>query len=304
MDMPAPLLDRLLASGVLAYGGVDGVYLRSQKFEAIVDALDDLVGRVGAEDAPEIYRFPPTMASTALIKSGYLGSFPQLLGTVHCFCGNDADHRKLLRCVEAGEPWTSMQEAADLVLTPAACYPLYPMVAARGPLPQAGGLYDMHSWCFRHEPSRDPTRMQSFRVREYVRIGHTDQVMAFRDTWFERAQKFVRDLALPFTIDLANDPFFGRSGRLMAEGQRDQKLKYELLIPINSENKPTACCSFNYHLNHFGEAWNIRLYDGSEAHSGCVGFGLERLALALFQHHGFEPDAWPRNVRTTLQLGP
>jgi seryl-tRNA synthetase len=301
MDIPAPLLDRLLASGLLIRGGVDGIYLRSQTFESVVEAVDAMVGRVGADDSPEVYRFPPTMAASALAQSGYLSTFPQLLGSIVCFCGNEADHRRLLRCVEAGESWTDKQETADLVLSPAACYPLYPMVAARGPLPQAGGLYDIHSWCFRHEPSHDPARMQSFRLREFVRIGGVDQVMTFREAWLARAQILVRELALPFAIELANDPFFGRSGRLMAEGQRDQKLKYELLVQINDASKGTACCSFNYHLNHFGEAWGIRLDDGTEAHSGCVGFGLERFALALFQHHGLEPSDWPLAVRRALR---
>lgn len=302
MDIATPMLDRLIAHGLLVPGGVDGIYLRSARFESIVDALDEMVGRAGAGDAPEVFRFPPAMAMPALVKSGYLGSFPQLLGTIHCFCGNEAAHRKILRCVEADEPWTGMQEPTDLVLTPAACYPLYPMVAARGALPPEGAVFDVHSWCFRHEPSRDVARMQTFRVREFVRLGRPEQVLEFREVWFERAKSFIGDLALPYDIDIANDPFFGRSGRLMAEGQRDQKLKYEMLVPIDSETKPTACLSFNYHLTHFSEVWQIRLGDGEHAYSGCVGFGLERIALALFKHHGVEVSGWPSSVRQALRL--
>jgi seryl-tRNA synthetase len=302
MDAPATLLDQLIANGLLIPSGVDGVYARSVRFEGIVDALDAIVGRFGATDTPEVLRFPPAMPQVTLVKSGYLKSFPQLLGTIHCFCGNEAGHRALLHCVDAGEDWTGQQQVTDLLLTPAACYPLYPIIAARGRLPAEGGIYDMHSWCFRHEPSLDPARMQTFRVREFVRMGRPDQVLAFRQIWFERAQDFINELALPYTIDVANDPFFGRSGRLMAESQRESKLKYELLVPINSEAKPTACLSFNYHINHFGEAWGIELSDGSQAYSGCVGFGLERIALALFKHHGLDAAAWPAKVRSALQL--
>jgi seryl-tRNA synthetase len=302
MDAPATLLDQLIANGLLIPSGVDGIYARSIRFESIVDALDNMVGRSGATDAPEVMRFPPAMPQASLVKSGYLKSFPQLLGTIHCFCGNEAGHRALLHCVEAGEDWTGQQQVTDLLLTPAACYPLYPIIAARGRLPAEGGIYDMHSWCFRHEPSLEPTRMQTFRVREFVRMGRDDQVLAFRQIWFERAQDFINELALPYTIDIANDPFFGRSGRLMAESQRESKLKYELLVAVNSEAKPTACMSFNYHLNHFGEAWGIELADGAEAYSGCVGFGLERIALALFKHHGLDSAAWPEKVRSALRL--
>ncbi len=302
MPVAPALLDQLTGAGFLVRTRVDGVYLRSERFERIVDALDAMVGRFGAPDDPEVLRFPPAMSLSALVMSGYLKGFPNLLGTIHCFCGDEAAHRALLRCVESNEDWTGQQRATDLVLAPAACYPLYPAIAERGRLPLEGGIYDIHSWCFRHEPSLDPVRMQTFRVREFVRIGQPTQVLTFRDRWLERGQVFIRDLGLPGHIDTANDPFFGRPGRLMAASQREQRLKYEMLVPINGDAKPTACLSFNYHLDHFGEAWGIELADGSRAFSGCVGFGLERLAIALLQYHGFEPNAWPLRVRHAIRL--
>jgi len=302
MDASSTLREQLIHSGLLIPTGVDGVYLRSERFERIVDALDAMVGRVGAVQQPEVLRFPPAMSRDALVRSGYLKSFPQLLGTIHCFCGNEAAHRTMLHHVAEGIEWTEQQQVTDLLLTPAACYPLYPVIASRGHLPSQGGIYDMHSWCFRHEPSLDPARMQTFRVREFVRMGQDEQVLAFRQEWLDLAQQFIHDLELPFTIDAANDPFFGRAGRLMAESQREQGFKYELLVPINSEAKPTACVSFNYHVTHFAEAWQIELADGAQAFSGCVGFGLERLAIALFRHHGFDAATWPAGVQTSLQL--
>jgi hypothetical protein len=33
-----------------------------------------------------------------------------------------------------------------------------------------------------------------------------------------------------------------------------------------------------------------------------VGFGLERIALALFKRHGLAVDAWPKEVRDVLAL--
>jgi seryl-tRNA synthetase len=302
MDAMPSLLDRLIANGVLIPSGVDGIYARSGRFEAVVDALDALVVRTGAVDNPEVLRFPPAMVTEQLVKSGYLKSFPQLLGTIHCFCGNEADHRKLLRCVDENQPWMDQQQSTDLLMTPAACYPVYPLVARRGQLPHEGALFDIHSWCFRHEPSLDPARMQCFRLHEFVRIGSNEQVLEFRQVWFDRAQAVVNALALPYTIDIANDPFFGRAGRLVADNQREQKLKYELLVPVASEEKPTACMSFNYHLDHFGEPWNIRTAGGAVANSGCVGFGLERITLALFRHHGMDPSDWPHKVRSALRL--
>ena len=45
---------------------------------------------------------------------------------------------------------------------------------------------------------------------------------------------------------------------MLANNQRDQGLKFELLVPVNSAEKPTACLSFNYHQDHFGSTWEHR----------------------------------------------
>jgi seryl-tRNA synthetase len=161
---------------------------------------------------------------------------------------------------------------------------------------------DLLTFVFRHEPSDDPARMQCFRQREFVRLGTPDAAVAHRDEWIRRALEMHRSVGLDVRTVLANDPFFGRGGRVMKATQREQNLKYELVVPITSEEKPTAITSSNCHLDHFGLAFDIRTADGNVAHSACVGFGLERIALALFKTHGMDPDAWPREVRSVLEL--
>ena len=169
-----------------------------------------------------------------------------------------------------------------------------------GPVAAEGVLFELSSYCFRHEPSQDPARMQLFRMREFVKIGTAEQVHAFRESWLMRGKAMIEQLGLPCDVDVANDPFFGRGGKMMANNQRDQGLKFELLIPVSSLEKPTACLSFNYHQDHFGQTWGLKFADGSTCHSACVGFGLERVALALFRHHGPDIEAWPASVRAVL----
>ncbi|MHB0950933.1 MAG: amino acid--[acyl-carrier-protein] ligase [Allorhizobium sp.] len=300
MDMQRTFLDRLFESGLLIETGVDGLYGRSGRFEDVIAAFERLIDRFGGDDGAEAIRFPPGMNRAYFEKSGYMKSFPQLAGTVHSFCGNELDHVSLLKCMDADEDWTSEQKATDIVLTPAACYPLYPTIAKRGNLPEEGGLYDLQSYCFRHEPSNDPARQQLFRMREYVCMGTQDHVTDFRQTWMDRGVRMMAEVGLPVEIDVANDPFFGRAGKMLANNQRDQNLKFELLIPITSVSKPTACMSFNYHQDAFGSKWGLKLEDGSVAHTACVGFGLERIALALFHHHGLDTEAWPASVGAAL----
>jgi seryl-tRNA synthetase len=88
----------------------------------------------------------------------------------------------------------------------------------------------------------------------------------------------------------------------MATSQRMQSLKFELLIPIYSAERPTACVSFNCHLDHFGEVWELAMADSSTAHTSCVAFGMDRIAVALFRAHGIELEGWPGKVRDTLGL--
>ncbi|KKB65014.1 hypothetical protein WM40_03470 [Robbsia andropogonis] len=303
MTIEPTFRDQLVDAGILIPTGVDGVWGRNAVFEAICSGLDHAITQAGLDDSPELMRFPPAMSQDMFEKSGYMKSFPHFAGTIHSFDGDDRGHYKLLGQIERGEAWMEQQAPAGLVLTPAACYSVYPILARRGPLANVGALIDVCCWCFRHEPSLEPTRFQFFRMREYVRIGTPEQVMAFREDWITRGKTFASSLGLPFEVDIANDPFFGRGGKLMADSQRAQSLKFELLVPVNDGAGPTACLSFNYHMTHFGDTWDLRTADGEVAHTACCGFGIERLALALLRHHGFDLDRWSADVRATLGFG-
>ena len=282
--------------------GVDGVYARTGLYEGMVEALTALISAHRPTGA-EVLRFPPVMSRAQIEQHGYLKSFPNLLGAVSCLCGDERHIRGVVgRFMEDGEPWTDELEAADLVLAPAACYPVYPLAAARGPLPAAGLTFDVAADCFRREPSTDIDRFQSFRMREYVRIGTEAQIHAFREEWIALATGLADRLGLTYTVDLASDPIFGRGGAIVAQSQIEQALKFELLVPVRSAESPTACMSFNYHQDHFGQTWDLKTADGDVAHTGCVAFGMDRLAVAMFAVHGADVETWPTSVREALRI--
>jgi seryl-tRNA synthetase len=290
-----------LAAALFAPMGSDGVYGRTRLYEDVLQRLTDFVTRE-RDPRAEVLRFPPVMSRAQLEKSGYLKSFPNLLG---CVCSLHGSEREILTAAlqhESGGDWTGSLAASDLVLSPAACYPSYPIVAARGPLPAGGVILDVAADCFRQEPSRSLDRLRSFRMREYVRIGSAEDILAFREHWMARAKQLAAELALPCELDVASDPFFGRVGQVMAVSQRQNSLKIELLIPFSPGAKPTACMSFNYHQDHFGAIWDLRRADGEVAHTGCVAFGMDRLAVALFSIHGVDLARWPQSARHALGL--
>ena len=288
----------LVAHQLIIPTGVDGAFGRGPAFERVLEAFNSLISRISADDRADSCTFPPVIDRTIIEKTDYLDSFPNLAGTVFSFFGKELQAKDLSAKVHAGEPWAETQGMTQVCLNPAACYPVYPTIA--GTLPPNGRLITMTNWVYRHEPSPEPTRMQSFRVREFVRAGSPDAVVEWRDMWLQRGMDLLTSLGLPARSEVASDPFFGRAGKMLANNQKDQKLKFEVLVPVISAEKPTACCSFNYHQEHFGHVFGIRTADDQVAHTACLGFGLERCVMALFKQHGFESKSWPAPVRARL----
>ncbi len=299
----ANLLAELVAQRLLIETGVPGVYGRNGTFEDVRERVAAVVTRAGAAEAPEQLRFPPILARRDLETVGYLKSFPHLAGSIFAFDGDETQAAEQYARASRHEDWSEFQAMTDLVLTPAACYPVYPAIAARGRLPAGGVTVDAGgAYVFRREPSGDPARLQMFHQREIVRIGEPKIVQAWRDLWRDRAVELLLAIGLEVELDVATDPFFGRSGRMLAASQREQQLKFEVLVRI-AGTEATAVASFNYHQDHFASAYGLELEDGSGAHTACLGFGLERIAIALFRAHGFEVGAWPSEVREQLWGG-
>ncbi len=293
-------LVELTTAGLLVETGVPGVYGRSGAFEDVRMRFDAAVTRAAIPDEAERLRFPPVLPRHQLEATGYLKSFPHLAGSVFAFEGDEGQAQQQHERASRHEDWSGFQQQTDLVLMPAVCYPVYPAIAKRGPLPPGGVTIDPGgSYAFRHEPSGDPARLQMFHMRELVRIGEPDAVAAWRDAWRDRALELLRGVGLDADFDVAADPFFGRSGRMLAASQRQQELKFEILVQIAGP-EPTAVASFNYHQDHFASTYGIALADGGVAHTACLGFGHERIVLALMRTHGLDVTAWPSHVRREL----
>lgn len=291
----------LLDAGLLLSSGVQGVYGLSGTFEGIIEAFEGYITREGKKLNPEVMRFPPILNRQTYLSTDHIETMPDLMGSVHSFIGDERAHHKMIQKKLDGEDWTSELTATKVMMVPAACYPLYP-TAANTVLPEEGRLIDLRAFVFRHEPSPDPARMQIFRQREFVKLGTPEQAQSHRNYWLEKGKEMLRSVGLDVEAEVANDPFFGRGGRVMAATQKEQVLKFELVAAVASKEKLTAISSSNCHLDHFGKEFNIKTPDGNNAHTACIGFGLERITLALLKKHGFDPDKWPSEVKSILAI--
>ena len=88
----------------------------------------------------EVMRFPPLLTRPQYLKTDHIETFPNLMGSVHSFTGTDREHTEMLRKKDQGDDWTRDLAPTDVMLTPAACYPLYPTAA--GTLEVFGGGCD------------------------------------------------------------------------------------------------------------------------------------------------------------------
>jgi seryl-tRNA synthetase len=287
--------EQLVTAGHLLPSGVPGVTGQGPVFVDLRKRLDDRISRLSSFENARVVEFPPIEPRHDMESVGYLTSFPQLAGSVFGFQGKELEALELGEKAHAHQDWSGHLTVSDVVLVPAACHPVYPAVAAT-PLPAGGLTVDAGAaWVFRNEPSDDPCRLQAFHQREFVRFDTAYAVGTWRDDWRDRAVELLRRLGLPAEFDEANDPFFGRSGRMLARNQRDQKLKFEILVPIGGL-EPTAVASFNAHADHFTTVFGVTSEDGAELHTACMGFGLERIVLALLFTHGLDVTSWPSEV--------
>lgn len=301
-DLHEQFRTSLFEAGHLVPTGIDGVYGRGSEFERLVQSVDGLVSDTVREvhgGAATVLSFPPVMPRQILDRTDYIASFPHLSAAVATYRGGDAEHRLLLAGRAAGHDWGGHLRSSDLALVPSACHPVYPTLT--GTLPRDGAWVEVSGYCFRNEPSADPTRLQTFRMHEIVRVGTERAAIAHRDTWVARAAELLGTLGLTVEQTPAVDPFFGRGGRMLAASQTADSLKTELVVRIYGDDQPgVAVASSNYHRDHFGMQFDITTVDGSTAHSACLGFGIERVALALLATHGLERETWPRAVNARL----
>jgi seryl-tRNA synthetase len=291
--------EHLTAEGLLVPSTVKGVTGQGPVFVGLRQRLDARLTRLAADEDAVAMEFPPIEPRHDMESVGYLTSFPHLAGSVFAFQGNEPDAMVLGEQAHAHEDWSGHLTASEVVLVPAACHPVYPALAA-APVPAGGITVDTGAaWVFRHEPSDDPCRLQAFHMRELVRCDVAAEVGQWRDSWRDRSLAFLQALGLPATFDEANDPFFGRSGRMLARNQRAQKLKFEVLVPVGGE-EPTAVASFNAHADHFASVFGLTSETGEDVHTACLGFGLERVVLALLFTHGTSVEDWPAEVLAEL----
>ncbi len=251
------------------------------------------------------YRFPTLIPARYLERVGYFQAFPHSL-TFATHLREDLDaidnFARHAACGDHGlEAPDGSFAAIQALLSPAVCYHLYFALADK-PLPGGQLAATAVGNCFRYESINLTSleRMWNFTMREVIFVGPKEFVLQNRDTGRERMRGFFEQVGLAYRVESANDPFFIGEFKKQAAFQSAFQLKYEIRAGLPFKKGTLAVGSYNYHQDFFGRSLNITLPDGSPAHTGCIAFGLERMAFAFLAQYGLEIKQWPEAVRTAM----
>ncbi len=261
-----------------------------------------LAGSFGAGQ----YRFPTLIPARYLERVNYFRAFPHSLTfATHLREDLDAiDHfAQEAACDEHGILNTPDSSFAGIqaLLSPAVCYHLYFSLADR-PLPGGQVVATAVGNCFRYEAINLTSleRLWNFTMREVIFVGEKDFVLDSRETARQRMSQVFEETGLAYRVESANDPFFIGEFRKQAAFQSAFQLKFEIRARLPFKDSTLAVGSYNYHQDFFGRHLNITLPDGSPAHTGCVAFGLERMAFAFLAQYGLDPELWPEAVKRAI----
>lgn len=266
----------------------------------IDDAVRDLArARFGAAEEDH----PALLDPDVLVRCGYFSSFPHSVSLVSHLT-EDFDAIEAFRVANTGSdtlkvPDPSALSCSDAVLRPAVCLPVYRELEGVS-LPAGGVTITTSGRAFRYESSNMEgiQRLWDFSMREIVFVGAAHDVEGQRTHLVDAVTSLMEEWDLAFRLVSGSDPFFATVRGAKALWQRTRAVKYEMIVDVGAS--AIAAGSINFAGTLFGDAFHIRTDAGEIATTACIGFGLERLVLALFSQHGFEPGRWPRAMREVV----
>jgi seryl-tRNA synthetase len=259
---------------------------------ALFQQIERAVARLADRETREQWLVPAGIPLPVLARADYFASFPQWLTLASHLSADEAELGRVATAFDPAEAARRAHAPADAALPPAVCYHVY------GDLAHATLTARLEvtaqSTCWRHEAEgfSPLSRGWAFTMREIVCLGTEAEVTAFRTRTMREACELARALDLEPCVQIAEDPFFAPTARGKALLQQVKALKHELKLPLG-DGRTLAAASFNHHERFFGEAFDIRLEDGTAAHTACTAFGLERWLLAVLVRYGPDPAAWP-----------
>jgi len=281
---------------------VPGVYGFQGDLLKVINRIDQMLLLGALELGAVEQSYSTLLPIKSMIANSYLSSFPHHAFLVSLF-HQDFDGLSLASKIRGLEELRSESlENSELMLSPTVCHHCFEALKksrlSDGPL-----IITSVGKCHRFEGGgvRDLCRMHVFTMREIVLYGDPiwleDQLRKIKEIYCSMFRRW----GLSFSVKTATDPFFPVSNESKRAFQSLRKLKQEIAVRLPFSGDDIACISLNNHMKTLVDIYDIQSGD-VELESGCVGFGYERLAFALFAQFGMDTIKWPETVRTELRL--
>ncbi len=278
-----------------------GVFALQGGFLKCLNDLDSIFKSFALERKAIEQHFQPTLPAKSLVENGYISSFPQHPLFVASVI-RDANQIKTLsrdakeKSIDNLHEWLDNKlDTHDQVLSPTVCYHCFETLRNQE-IPTDGVQYTAIASCHRNE-SRNISglsRLQTFTMREIIFFGAVDYVESCRNEILAHFQSYLVALGLKFRVVTASDPFFTSGAEAKRVYQSVLALKYEIQAYLPHSDSWISVASFNNHQQALVSPYRISFESDAELHSGCVGYGYERLAYAMYSQFGCEESSWPK----------
>jgi len=270
----------------------------------LITGLDRVFRENALSLASEEHWFPGLLSYKSAKRCGYLNSYPQNANLV-CHLNEDLnDLRAFQENLKAGKNLDDHFAEPDLICSPTICHHYWQGLADKTHDINGLKVGTAVGSCHRFE-SRATTgleRLREFKMREIFAIGVPARIAHFRDRLVAEQKVFLDEFELESCIETATDPFFVDTYATKRVYQVGLNLKFEVKAKLPYKSEWLAISSVNYHENFFANAFDIKSSNEEKLHSCCVGFGLDRWALAIFAQHGLKPEKWPGQLQKLIQV--
>lgn len=276
-----------------------GLFVYREPVSTLIRFLDDAVVRRFARPfSAREESYPNSIPVADLAKAQHFSSFPehlhflthlrQDLSVLDQFAGKARE-----KGADA-TPQPAQLSAVQLVQNPSTCYHCY--AARAGTQVEDNMAITALTKCHRFEAAnhQDFGRLLEFSLREVIFLGEPDYVRDCREETLELVKSLATDWQIYGDLSPSNDPFFTSDFTAKAGQQIRMAMKFEFGAAIPGRDKTLAVMSSNLHGPTFSKSFKIRR-PGGPLHTGCLGFGLERLALAILAQHG-DRATWPARL--------
>lgn len=297
---PHPLLE---AAGALKQVG-QGRYALGPLLMGLTAHFDRVFLRLADRFQAPAYQFPSLIGAETLERCRYLKSFPHSLNLV----SHLKEDLAAIQGFASAARWSGDHLELDpqsiagvkCLLSPSVCFHWYAWLQDQV-LPAPRTITAIGK-CFRYESGNlgGLERLWDFTMRELIFTGPRDYVLAQRQRSIDATVELMDAWGLAYEIKSATDPFFIEDYSSHSSFQLAFDLKFEVRALLPYKQSTLAVGSFNHHQDFFGKYFNIKSPGGALIDTGCIGFGLERLALAFLAQHGLEPGGWPEAVRAEV----